>query len=324
MRILRVLLLAGLPFLAWAGMRPVEGNAAEGGEGDVRLVFGGDVTLAGWYERLADTDAAAWPFLRLRSYFGTADLVMVNCEAAITDRGVAAEKQFVFRMRPELVRAFSEGGVSLVTLANNHVCDYGREGLEDTIRYLDEVGIGHVGAGKDLAEARRPEWRTMRGKKFAFLGYGNYSPATADRWGTAYRYPRHVEEDVRAAKIAGADVIVVNFHWGNERDTSPTVRDRDMAHRAIDAGADVVVGHHPHVLQPTETYKGKVIAYSLGNFVFGGNRNPGKDSALLEVTVAEDGDISFRTVPIRIDVKETAYQPYILDDPETGTMIGKR
>jgi poly-gamma-glutamate synthesis protein (capsule biosynthesis protein) len=249
----------------------------------------------------------------LQGLFRSADLVMVNCETAITRSERKEPKQFNFKMNPDLVGVFPKSGISLVTLANNHVYDYGVEGLRDTLRYLDQAGVEYVGAGMNLAEARKPVIRDIKGKRFAFLGYGNYSPATEKGPGVAYRYAEHVTEDVRRVKDSGADIVIVNFHWGVERATEPTARDKALAYLAIESGADVIVGHHPHVLQPVELYKGKVIAYSLGNFVFGGNRRAGKDSALLEILVAPSGDISHRLLPIRIDTTETRYQPYLIE-----------
>lgn len=287
------------------------GRAAEE---DIRLVFGGDVTLAAWYADVVPyVYDHEWPFARLQGLFRSADVVMVNCETAITRSERREPKRFNFRMDPDLVPIFPKGGISIVTLANNHVYDYGAEGLRDTLAYLDEAGVKHVGAGMTLAEARLPVFRDIKGKRLAFLGYGNYSPATENGPGTAYRYPEHVASDIRLAKESGADIVIVNFHWGLERATEPTERDRTLAYLAIDSGADVIVGHHPHVLQPVEIYRGKVIAYSLGNFVFGGNRRAGKDSALLEVIVAPSGDIVHRILPIRIDTAETRYQPYLID-----------
>lgn len=285
-------------------------------EGDIRLVFGGDVTLTAWYpETVPDVRDHEWPFARLKELFRSADVVMVNCETAITRSEKREAKQFNFRMDPDLVPVFPKGGISLVTLANNYVYDYGAEGLRDTVRFLDEAGVEHVGAGMTLAEARRPVIRVIKGRRLAFLGYGNYSPAAENAPGTAYRYPEHVSEDIRLAKRRGADIVIVNFHWGLERATEPTERDRALAYLAIDSGADVIVGHHPHVLQPVEIYRGKVIAYSLGNFVFGGNRNAGRDSALLDIRISPSGDIGHRILPIRIDTAETRYQPYLLDLP---------
>ncbi len=291
------------------------GRAAEG---DIRLVFGGDVTLAAWYpEVVPDARDHEWPFARPQELFRSADVVMVNCETAITRSEKREPKQFNFKMDPDLVSVFPKSGISLVTLANNHVYDYGAEGLRDTLAYLDQAGVEHVGAGMTLAEARKPVVRDIKGKKFTFLGYGNYSAATEKGPGTAYRHPEHVAEDVRLAKKNGADIVIVNFHWGLERATEPTERDRALARLAIDSGADVIVGHHPHVLQPVEIYRGKVIAYSLGNFVFGGNRRAGKNSALLEILVVPSGGIAHRLLPIRIDTAETRYQPYLLDPATT-------
>lgn len=239
---------------------------------------------------------------------------MVNCENAITKHDIKVPKTFNFKMDPELVEIFRLHKIQ-VTLANNHVFDYGRKGLEDTLKYLDEHGILHVGAGINLAEARKPIIREIEGKKIAFLGYGNYSPAGKNTPGVAYRTPEYVIEDIREAKKDGCDYVVVNFHWGIERATEPTASDRELAHRAIDNGADLIIGHHPHVLQPVEVYKGKVIAYSLGNFVFGGNSRYPRDSMLLEVTFRENM-LSYKKIPIRIDPRETKYQPYVLYDGE--------
>lgn len=281
---------------------------------DIHLLFGGDVTLTGAYEDIApNLYDTTWPFKRLRKLFKSADVVMVNCESAITKRGVRVPKQFNFRMKPFLTSAFLKGGVSIVNLANNHVYDYGAVGLRDTIRNLNKAGIAHVGAGMNLAEARRPVIRNIKGKRIAFLGYGNYSPATATSPGVAYRYQEQVIEDIQLAKQRGADIVIVYMHWGIERALSPTKDDRALAYQAIDAGADAIVGSHPHVLQPTEQYHGKVIAWSLGNFIFGGNKNQGKDSALLEVIITPDGTLSHKLIPIRIDAQETHYQPYVIE-----------
>lgn len=287
-------------------------STTKAAEEDIQLIFGGDVTLAGWYaEIVPDAYDYDWPFARLQTLFRSADLVMVNCETAITRAQKQEPKQFHFKMNPDLVEAFRRGNISLVTLANNHVYDYGAEGLRDTIRFLDAYGIGHVGAGMTLSEARKPVVRSIRGKTIAFLGYGNYSPATDKSPGTAYRYPEYIVHDIRAAKQSGAHIVIVNFHWGIERAKQPTEHDRSLAHLAIDNGADVVVGHHPHVLQPVEMYKGKVIAYSLGNFIFGGNRRSAQKSALLKITIGAQGEIGQQLLPVRIDTA-TRYQPYLI------------
>jgi len=290
---------------------PAEG----GGKETVEMLFGGDVTLTwGYLELVPDPYRdIKWPFRRLEKAFSEMDVVMVNCETAITNSGNAVEKQFNFRMDPALVPAFSESGINIVNLANNHVFDYGPEGLADTLAALDSAGVRHVGAGMTLSEAREPVFMDIKGRRVAFLGYGNYSPAERDKPGVAYRYAGHVQRDIRKAKSRGADIVVVNFHWGIELETEPQESDRELAYLAIDNGADVVIGHHPHVLQPVEVYKGKVIAFSLGNFVFGGNSKRPRDSMLLHVSVDGENTVSYNIVNIRIDPQETLYQPYITD-----------
>lgn len=277
------------------------------------MLFGGDVTLADAYPELAPapyTDLM-WPFMRLQDIFSAMDIVMVNCEAAITTSDDAADKQFVFKMDPRLVGSLVAGGIDIVTLANNHVFDYGVQGLRDTLQALDQAGVAHVGAGMSLREARRPVFRDIKGRRVAFLAYGNYSAAEPGKPGVAYRYRKHVARDVRKAKAHGADIVVVNFHWGIELAPEPQESDRTLAYLAVDSGADVVIGHHPHVVQPIEFYRGKLIAFSLGNFIFGGNSKRPSDSILLHVTIDARGEIGYRVVDIRIDPRQTRYQPFV-------------
>ena len=165
------------------------------------MIFGGDVTLGYFYPQIAPKGGRDfdWPFAKLKEIFSRAHIVMVNCENAITKHNVKVPKTFNFKMDPELVEIFRLHKIQ-VTLANNHVFDYGRQGLEDTLKHLDEYGILHVGAGMNLAEARKPIIREIEGKKIAFLGYGNYSPAGKNTPGVAYRNREHVVSDIREAK----------------------------------------------------------------------------------------------------------------------------
>lgn len=282
---------------------------------DITMIFGGDVMLGwGYLEVVPDPYDFSWPFLKLKPLFDAADIVMVNLENAVTTAKGKISKQFNFKMDPALLPILTEGGIDIVTLANNHVFDFGSEGLADTLRNLDNAGIPHVGAGMTLAEARRPVILTIKGRTVGFLGYGNYAPATADRPGTVYRYPELVREDVRALKAQGVDLIVVNFHWGVELMQEPQESDRLLARHAIESGADIIVGHHPHVVQPVEVYEGKVIAWSLGNFIFGGNSKRPDRSILLKVTASVDGTLRPEVLPIRINPQETRYQPYLIEE----------
>jgi poly-gamma-glutamate synthesis protein (capsule biosynthesis protein) len=207
-------------------------------------------------------------------------------------------------MHPRYLRALKGAGIGIVNIANNHVFDYGPEGLFDTISYLDSAGIHHVGAGRNREEAHRPVVLVIRGVRIGFLGYygGGEAPGAGRRNpGVARRKEEEVVSDIRDLRDRrGVGYVVVNLHWGTENATVPSREQRALAHTLIDAGADAVVGHHPHVLQGIERYGRGVIAYSLGNFVFGGNRRDTYDTGMLEIRLSAGG-AEYTFVPVRID-----------------------
>jgi poly-gamma-glutamate capsule biosynthesis protein CapA/YwtB (metallophosphatase superfamily) len=283
-------------------------------EGEITLLFGGDVTFGGAYPAIAPDPYHDfnWPFVRLRNLISQADVFMVNCENAITTYDKKVPKKFNFKMDPKLTEIFRLNKIQ-VTLANNHVYDYGSVGLLDTIRYLDQYGVDHVGAGKNLEAARKPIVKTIKGRKIFFLAYSNYAPTAGKAPGVARIDPDIILADIAKAKKDGAELVVINFHWGIERNHLPEESDRVLAHRLIDNGVDIIIGHHPHVTQPVEVYKGKIITYSLGNFIFGGNSRWPKESFLLRVLV-NGNKLSYEKIEIRIDPQETKYQPYIISN----------
>lgn len=282
-----------------------EANDADPVPEEVSLVFAGDVTLTGHFASHVRDDYF-YPFRRL-DVMRQADVAMVNLENPVTLRGTAVEKEYTFRAHPKYLRVLLAGGVDVVNLANNHIYDYGREGLLDTINYLDSLGIRHVGAGRDLAEARRPVIMKIKGIRLAFLGYyglkkhSDSHPAGPDEPGTAKRSLTYIKDDIRKVRDS-VDVVIVNFHWGVEKEH---FTDREYiwyAHKSIDYGANLVIGHHPHVLQGIELYKEGIIAYSLGNFIFGGNSRRYEETALLKVYV-QPGDpikLSAKVLPIEL------------------------
>lgn len=271
----------------------------------IHLMFAGDVTLANHFEQHVGYDLS-YPFKYL-GWFGQADITMINLENPLTRRGKAVEKMFTFRTKPEYVHILQAGGIDIVTLANNHIYDYGPDGLYDTIRILDKGRIRHVGAGANLISARRPVIFTKKGIRLAYLAYyglGRHSdshPATADSAGTAMRSLDYIAEDIANIRDS-VDVIIINFHWGIEKQNYPGTDQIVFAHATIDAGADFIIGHHPHVLQGVEKYKDKLIAYSLGNFIFGGNSRRYERSAILEIilNVKDIKDYQIRIHPIEI------------------------
>lgn len=268
----------------------------------VRLMFAGDVYPSN-YVMDAYNAAGSIKGVVSESYLEdiwASDLFMVNEEFPFSSRGTQApDKQFTFRVAPDKVSMFREMGIDLVTLANNHALDYGTEALLDSIDTLDNADIAHVGAGKDLEAARDPVIVELNGRTFAFIGATRVIPvaewaAGTDRPGmfSAYDGGAQLAESVKAAKQQ-ADYVVVYMHWGIERDEMPNEVQRNIAHNIVDAGADLVIGAHPHVLQGLEYYKGAPIAYSLGNFVFG-SQIP--STALLQADV-DDSGIRLRLIP---------------------------
>lgn len=260
----------------------------------VGLLFGGDVYLSDHvlnaYQKAGGIDGVLDPGFREK--IADADLFMVNEEFPFSSRGTAAaDKTYTFRLPPEKVSMFHEMGIDIVTLANNHVLDFGREALEDTCATLEEAGIPYVGAGKDLDRAKQLEILEVHGKKIGFLGASRVIPeaswaASESRSGLLTTYdPAILLKEIEAARPQ-CDYLVVYVHWGIERNDKPETYQKNMGRQYIDAGADLVIGAHPHVLQGIEYYNGKPIVYSLGNFVFGSSI---PKTMLLEAEVSEDG-----------------------------------
>jgi poly-gamma-glutamate synthesis protein (capsule biosynthesis protein) len=284
----------------------------------VTLMFSGDVTLG---ESLADKVGKDFDhaFAAMDEY-RKADLAMVNLEEPLTNATIPLQgKQFNFKADPESVKTLAKGGVDLVTLANNHAMDYEQSGLVETMETLDKAGILHLGAGRDEKEARRPDIVEVKGQRVAYLGYygADLHAAGKSTAGTNYADEARIAADIKSIRDQ-VDWIVVNFHWGEELATHPADWQVDMAHFTIDQGADVVVGHHPHVLQGAEIYKGRPIAYSLGNFIFGGNASSDYDTAVLKVAL-KDKQMKVEFLPVEV----RGYQPKVASG-EQGTQILKQ
>ncbi len=270
-----------------------------------------------------------YPFLRVRDHFD--GIVFCNLEGTLTESNKRVSKKFSFKARPKYVRCLSEAGFDIVSLANNHAMDFSVSGLEDTIKALDSQGIKHVGAGMNLREARQGVSIYENSVLVHCLAYSLIGPssifASGDSAGTAGSYDsgrilRFVQEDISTAK-SDADAIVVSFHWGKEGHHYPTAAQKTLARATIDAGASVVLGHHPHVLQGIEEYKSGVIFYSLGNFMFAGNRNPSdKDSIIAKIVLDASGVVNYEVIPVKI-ASEQNYQPYVLDGDEKQRVLNR-
>lgn len=246
-------------------------------------------------------------FENVRDIFAEDDLTIVNFEGTLSERGEREPKQFAFRGDPSYVDVLTSSSIEAANLANNHSMDYGAVSLEDTKKYLETAGILHCRDTDDICIAE------VNGIRVGLVGI-NYLNDTMKT---------HLEEAVLSAKEQGTEIIILSIHWGVEKAKSPNDEQINAAHTAIDLGADLVIGNHPHVLQGIEKYKGRYICYSLGNFCFGGNNAPSDmDTALFRQTfiLSEDGlldndEVEIIPCSISESVGFNDYQP----TPSVGT-----
>ncbi len=287
----------------------------------VSLIFAGDIMLDdGPGQFISEGGDPLLPFAEILKQ---ADYRIANLESPIATSGAPlASKIYSFRANPRVLPIL-QGRFDAVSLANNHSGDQGREGLLETLQHLEQSGIAQVGGGRNLAEAHQPLWINRKGLKIAVLAYNEFKPrsfeAGAKTPGIAWSEDSHVISDIRAAKAAGADLIIPFMHWGFEKFDQPSQRQRQFARQMIDEGAALVVGSHPHVTQGAETYRGKPIIYSLGNFVFDGfDYAAGKRGWLLRLKLDKSGVIFWDTLAAEMDKNGT---PYPL--PGTFTPCGR-
>jgi len=238
------------------------------------LAFTGDIMMGGRAADKLKTEGPDSFFTYTTPLLSRADIAMGNLEGPLGLTGKnTVKKKYTFLVDPSAALGLAHAGFKLLTLANNHTMDFGVTALQSTLKALDEQGLKHTGAGMNLAEARQPAWFEMKGRKVAVLAYSLTYPsefwATEKSPGCAPAHADLMKEDIQAARAKGADLVMVCCHWGQEKHTRLRYYQPDLAHMAIDAGADAVVGHHPHIWQGLEVYHGKPIAYAIGNFSFG-------------------------------------------------------
>jgi len=272
--------------------------------GSVEIDAGGDVTFGGVVGDLIAQRGLGWPWQYVTPVFAHADMSFVNMEGTVSNRGSPEPKQYTYRGDPAVIPAMAAAGVTVVTVANNHSLDFGPDALIDTVGDLASAGIAPVGGGADDAHAWEPAVVTKKGVRVAFVAATRILPAGwaagATTPGVASAYDeRRLLAAVRGAR-ARSDFVVAAIHWGTEGATDPGLEQVHLAHALIDAGAGLVLGAHPHVLQPVVTYKGGVIAYSLGNLVFTAS-GVVQTSMILRVGVQPGGGPVVGRVPIRIE-----------------------
>lgn len=303
---------------------PLLGQAAPPQAPTVQLVFGGDVMLDDGPGKLIA--AGGDPLAPIASLLQAADVAIGNLETSIarpTTGTPLDNKIYTFRSAPNTVNVL-KGRFHAVSVANNHSGDFGRDAFLETLDHLRTAGIAAFGGGANLTEAHKPYWIKKHGIRIAVLGYDEFKPRSFEAgatWaGVAWSEDSHVVADIRAARAAGADVVIPFMHWGWEREPGPTQRQRDLAKIMVQAGADAVVGSHPHVTQGADLVLGKPVIWSLGNLVFDGFEMPeAKIGWLLRMAVDKRGIRSWNTVAVRMDEDGTP-----TPDPTTRTPCGRR
>jgi poly-gamma-glutamate capsule biosynthesis protein CapA/YwtB (metallophosphatase superfamily) len=265
----------------------------------------GDVSLDPSQIPVFRTHGYDWAWSGLDGLFGRDDLTMVNLECPATGIVDPEPKAFTFRCDPQALPAARRAGIDVVSQANNHAYDQGPAGLVDSLDTIRAAGLTSVGAGANESEALRAARFDIHGWTVAVVGIDQVldppdQVAGPNKPGTAAGHDFRLA--IRAVRdgAANSDLVFVMIHWGVEIEARPRPYQVRQAHRMIDAGADVIFGAHPHVLQPLETYRGRPIFYSLGNLVWPRISEEASASAIAEVTVAPDGTIHARMVPIEI------------------------
>lgn len=281
-------------------------------ESEVSISAVGDIMLGSWVVDVIKKEGIEYPFLETRHHLKSSDIAIGNLEAPFTLDGEPFEKKYNFKVPPSYAKGLLVGGISTVTLANNHMLDYGDTGLFSTLETLTEVGINFSGAGRNIGDAHKPVIVKVREKRIAFFGYSMTFPiefyAKKDSAGTAYPTEGLLQKNLKMYRDS-VDFIVTSFHWSAEKRDTPKDYQIYFAHLAIDSGADLVLGHHPHILQGLEVYKNRLIAYSLGNFAFGSYSQYATDSIILKVYLRDNGLYSAFCIPINVNNIEVEFQP---------------
>ncbi len=283
---------------------------------DFTILAAGDILLDNEIKKVIRIRGKDYPLEGLRNFFSSYDVVFANLETPITTRGrPVRDKPYVFAVPPSIAGILNSIKLDIVSIANNHLMDYGVEGMEDTITYLNKWNIRFTGAGKNIAEARRPATVKFSKTTAYFLAYCERPPkeffADTARPGTSPFILRNIIEDINTYKTRSS-LVFVSLHWGIEQTSKPQKKQVYFARRIIDAGADAVIGHHPHWPQSIEIYRRKPVLYSLGNLVNGFYNRIEKDNIAVALYYHNTSLKKIEVYSIAGKNKNIDFQPYVL------------
>jgi poly-gamma-glutamate synthesis protein (capsule biosynthesis protein) len=289
--------------VAGSGAATASSNSTTNTNADTNIIFTGDVMLSPYVQKNYDKggiDSVVEPALKEKLV--NADILEINEEFPFGTKGTPeSDKQYTFRVDPKYVPVFTDMGVDVVGLANNHILDYGQDCMQQTLAELAAVSIPETGVAENLDSAKQPVVIEKNGKKYAFIAASRVLPKGSwdlrnRNWTVFGAYDTTAVIDAIQSAKSQYDYVFVMIHWGTEKTTTLTNYQQKMGHSFIDAGADAVIGSHPHVLQGIEYYNGKPIFYSLGNFIFNQTIN---ETAALSLTVSPDGTTTYSLIPAK-------------------------
>ena len=284
----------------------------------------GDIMLGGRAKKTVAEYGPDYPFDAVLPLLRSAPIVLGNLEGPFAHKARKQPRNFSYRVDVELASSLTRAGINVVTLANNHLLDCGRAGVLETLNALAVARVSPLGAGTDEKAAHAPVIRQAGRLRIGLLGYywNRRTAATSAQPGSAMDLPEALEADIRGLR-GHVDRIVVTFHWGVPYEREPAPADREKAHFAVDCGADVVVGHHPHIVQPFEIYRGCPIFYSVGNFAFGSGNS--RAEGLLVGLRFEAKNIVVTVYPLYVKNRDPRvdYQPKVLTGKAAERMLSE-
>ncbi len=323
--ILLMILISGASLLSMGSLPDNGGESAlsEDGSSDLfNATFVGDINLSRGEERVASIAGVSSIFSKTKSLWADSDLVFGNLESVLLDEGEkyksAKDGSIKLGSRSDYAKALGNAGLNVISLANDHACDYGKKGLQSSVNALEAAGIDVVGAGENSANASEPVIKEVNGLNVALYSISDIVPEGYAATLTSPGIATENNSDIfmRLYEVRNSvDLIVVNVHWGYEYTSTESTEQQELAHDLIDAGADVVIGEHSHTLQPVEIYQGKLIAYGLGDYSHDNAWTRTKDGAVLQLTVGAQRQINAHIRFLRIEsgIPNTSVGDFYID-----------
>ncbi|MEX1013797.1 MAG: CapA family protein [Candidatus Paceibacterota bacterium] len=281
---------------------------------EIDLIFVGDIMLDRNVKNKINSVGNGdykFPFLLLANELNSADITIGNLETTISERGYPTRELYLFRSSPDSVKGLTYAGFDVLSVANNHSNDYGRIAFEDTINFLEKANITSIGGGMNISEAYKAKFIEIENTTIAFLAFSDFAmliPTKTDSGMATTLDENLMWSSINEAKEE-ADIVIVLFHYGDEYELKPNERQVIFSRKAIDYGADLIIGSHPHVIQTTEKYKNGFIAYSLGNFIF--DQDFSEQTMTAGILKVKIKDQKIKSFDLQKAILNDNYQPYL-------------